>query len=467
LEEFDKNTDVLYYLVSDELVGDKTFRELLVEASSEEEISKIERNVPLLNIYNVRVDALNVFPENLDVEDNEIPVAVSMPDSTYLYFDGAKDCGLAKGEVPGFNLFVVGLNACIDAKSISIANNDNYRTKDGLKRATAKTVMFKSPEFDGRESRRLLKDPVIAPTNVLGYKATAAQYFFYKDDNSIKQIAFQRDYIYYGIRPDQPKGSLNNSVSEYLAYIEIDPATYFKISDDKNEGADPYMYKEKGSYSQKRHPLSEAEQIDKFWTQGYYIFKFDIIKSTGSSSTSVYAILSPSEIWDFKINYEETKATRWRHSKHAYSIDVNKFEAKHVFLNPIDLGKWHISNEALTRTIIISEEDAEQEITETHTYEVRKAKERNFKGNLKVNIGLKASDAVNLGNVEGGISAEANNNTTTAETVTVTTRRNAGSDPLGSVEVYFYDPIILKREGNDYILKTYTTGPVTFGIVAK
>ena len=229
LKEFDKNTDVLYYLVCDEQIGDKTFRELLVEVSSEEQISKIEKNVPLLNIYNVRVDPLEVFPENLDVEDNDIPIAVSLPDSTYLYFNGVREYGLAKGEVPGFNLFVVGLNSRVDAKSIAIANNNQIRNKRGLKRATSKTIMFKAPDFDGRESNRSIrKSALFAPTSLFGNYARDAYSVYNENGSTIRQKAFQRDYIYYGLTPDNPRGRLNGSISEYLVYIMIDPNEYFK-----------------------------------------------------------------------------------------------------------------------------------------------------------------------------------------------------------------------------------------------
>lgn len=466
LKEFDKNTDVLYYLVRDEQIGDKTFRDLLVEASSEEQISKIEKNVPLLNIYNVRVDPLGVYPENMDVEDNEIPVAVSMPDSTYLYFNGVKDCGLAKGDVPGFNLFVVGLNSRVDAKSITMDNDNCVRNKGNQQRATIKTVMFKSPNFDGREPNRSLRKSIAPPVNVFGNYAPAAYYFFNDEGNGINQKAFQRDYIYYGIRPDKPQGKLNGSISEYLAYIEINPNTYFTISDDKSENGDAYLLKYE--HTQTSSSLTEDRLIDIFWSKGVYNFRFDIIKSTQNSSTTVYVPLKPCDIWDFHIEYEKTEATRWKHSKHTYKINPRKFTPKPVYYsNAIDLGKWDISKEALTRMIIISEEDREQETTVTYTYDVCKAKERNFSGNQKVNMGLSISEIINTFNLEQYISASANNTTTTTEKISVTTHTKTGSDPLGSVEVYFFDPIITSRNGNNYIMKTYNCGSVSFGIVAK
>jgi len=473
LKEFDKNTDVLYYLVSDEQIGDKTFRELLVEASSEEQISKIEKNVPLLNIYNVRVDPLEVYPENLDVEDNDIPVAVSMPDSTYLYFNGMREYGLAKGEVPGFNLFVVGLNSRVDAKSIAFANNSRKLNNKGhLRRTIAKNVMFKSANFDGRELNREIRKSAYVTDAYLEALVVQAYKIYNKTDNSLYQKAFQRDYIYYGITPTKQKGPLNNSVSEYLAYIEINPNAYFIIGDGDKEKEDPHLIR--SSYTKKKSALSTQDQIDKFWSQGAYNFKFEIIKSTQREAEVVYVPLRPDEIWNFNIKYEKKNATLLKHSKHTYKINPREFTAKSVCLNNlVDLGKWDISKEALTRTVVISEVDGEEDITTENTYQVQKAKSRNFSGDNKVTVGLKINDIVNI-STEQNTSVSATNSTTTTQTIKVTTHYKKGSDELGKATIYFYDPIILSNISINSIkqihlnqLKTYNTGCVTFSIIAK
>lgn len=42
IKQFDKNYDVLYVLVKDKMIGGSTFRDILVEYSSEDEIAHIE-----------------------------------------------------------------------------------------------------------------------------------------------------------------------------------------------------------------------------------------------------------------------------------------------------------------------------------------------------------------------------------------------------------------------------------------
>lgn len=50
MEEFDMNSDVLYALVSNKMISNQSFRDILVSYSSEETIAAIEKSVPLLNI---------------------------------------------------------------------------------------------------------------------------------------------------------------------------------------------------------------------------------------------------------------------------------------------------------------------------------------------------------------------------------------------------------------------------------
>lgn len=63
------------------------------------------------------------------------------------------------------------------------------------------------------------------------------------------------------------------------------------------------------------------------------------------------------------------------------------------------------------------------------------------------------------------VSTEVNSTNTTKETRTATVVRKEASDNLGSVRIYFYDPIIeAKLSSSEYRMRTYNTGHVTFGI---
>lgn len=457
LKQFDKNYDVLYYLVKDEYIGEKKFRDILISYSSIETIEEIERNVPLLNIYVSKIAFFNILPENIDTEDNELPVAVSGKSETTLFFNGNEELILEKGEVPNFHVFVVNENSRV------IIPDDK---SNGLKSCAAKTIKFKSSNYDGsiKNEQSVLKSAT-TDFSVVGQKAINAFKIFNKDDGSINQLAFQRDYVYYGIAPQKQIGSLNKSVSEYISFIEINPNAYFKIADQRNtnfNNNDPYV--RSSSTTKKKRTLTQTELLDRLWTKGAYDFRFEIMTSTEAQAQIVYIPLRPDEIWNFNISHSRRHSTWVRSSKNTYKIDPNKFTSKKVFLNKkVPLGKWNISEEALFRHIKIYEEDESADETETDTYDMTTALKLNFNGNGKVGVGLKVVNA------ENAWSAGVESTTTEKVSKSITIKRKLDSDPLGKVKVYFYDPLIESVDFSKGTCKmhTYNTGIIDFGISVK
>ncbi len=62
MKQFDKDFNVLYYLVrNSEINGDK-FRDILVSFSSEKDIVEIEKNVPLINISSYLLNDYDLLP---------------------------------------------------------------------------------------------------------------------------------------------------------------------------------------------------------------------------------------------------------------------------------------------------------------------------------------------------------------------------------------------------------------------
>ncbi|OOV29533.1 hypothetical protein BXU11_06510 [Flavobacterium sp. LM5] len=51
LKQFDKDYNVLYYLVRNSVINGDRFRDILVSFSSEKDIAEIEKNVPLINYF--------------------------------------------------------------------------------------------------------------------------------------------------------------------------------------------------------------------------------------------------------------------------------------------------------------------------------------------------------------------------------------------------------------------------------
>lgn len=227
LQQFDENYDVLYAVARDKQVGKKSFRQLLVESSSEGEVAAIEQKLPLLNILLPSITCEEMNPENFDTKSSEVPVAVAGDSVSTLFMNGEHAGEVPKGAVPGFPLFVVNENSRVEAPAQSVRG------------ISEQEVVFKSPNYDRK--RRLSTRATVAE-DVVGHKAIEAFRYFYKDDGSDEQKGYQRDYVYFGMTPTNRKGSLNRSVTEYLTGLEISPKAFGLISDyDEKKGADPHI----------------------------------------------------------------------------------------------------------------------------------------------------------------------------------------------------------------------------------
>lgn len=447
IRQFDKDYDILYASVKNETIGDKTFRSILVENSSEDFIKLVEKNVPQLNILFSNISIFGINAENYDCNDPELPVAVSNEKETSLYFNGDCTNHLQKGEVPSFHVLVVNENERV------IVNN---QTRNG-----GSVYTFISPNFDNTQVTRT----GVTPANHVGQKAIDAYSYFNKNDNSVYSRAFQRDYIYYRMTPTTQKGALDYNSREYITYIEVDPKKYFNIADDTETTAngDPYI---KNPFATKeKNDFTQQELIDALWTQGAYEFKIEVIKSTGSEPEILQVSLRPEDIWNFNLERNYRHSTMFRHSKYTYYINASKFTAKRYYFNPdlLSLGKWDLSQEAITRRVHFEETDPSGTTEYTYECEWNKMLSSKFNGDVKLTIGLGGNN-----NISGGISSETTNSNTTREKTTVKVTRQTGSDDLGYATIYFYDPIInSKTTDGKYQLHEYNTGSVVFAITAN
>lgn len=445
IHQFDKNYDVLYASVKNNPIGGTTFRDILIANSSVEFIETIEKNVPQLNILFPNISFFNVSAENYDSSDAELPVAISKKKETTLYFNGECTNHLQKGEVPCFHVLVVNENNRVIVNKQTRSGSDVYT--------------FISPNFDNTHATRANS----TPSNNVGQKAINAFGYFYKDDNSAYSMSLQRDYIYYRMTPTSSRGTLDNNSREYISYIEVNPNAYFQISDSQDgiSSTDPYV--KNTSVSRKGRDFSQDELIDILWTKGAYNFRIEVTKSTASEPEVLMVPLKPDEIWNFNMDRSYRHSTMFRHSKYTYRIDPNKFTAKRYYFSPnvLSFGKWDLSTEALTRYVHIEEVDPSTTIETTREYEWSKVTTDKFDGDAKLTLGLGSL------NVSGGVSTGTTTTNTTHEKTTVKVTRQSLSDDLGSVSIYFYDPIIKRKTtDNQYELNEYNTGSVVFAITA-
>ncbi len=200
------------------------------------------------------------------------------------------------------------------------------------------------------------------------------------------------------------------------------------------------------------------------WTQGAYDFRFEIYRSTEERPQVAYVPLKPQDIWNFNTVPGYRNRTWVRRAKWTYRVNPHNFTAKRVELasHLITLGKWDVSKEALTRLISVYEEDFGTETEYEYAYETTKLKENNFSGGLKFSFPIKK--------VQAEISGDAGTKNSLTEKVTHKTKvtYKKESDELAlRLPIYYYDPIITGKVGDNYRMKTYGTGNIKFGIYVK
>ena len=449
-KQFDYNNDVLYINVKNSPIGNRTFENILCEYTNKEELEKIVQAVPTINIFIPQIAAFNLYPENMDCSDKEIPVVLPNESSNSLYLDGEIAGTLSKGDVPGFHVFVVNKNRRVTVNTNTRSANYEYS--------------FIAPEYDNTKAPDVTRTYLV-DANFVGNKAINAYSHFFKDDGSNQSMALQRDYIYYGMTPTSENGSLNQSVSEYLSFIEIDPKAYFNMTEIKDVDPltdDPEVYKEQAS--RKKRDFTKEELIDEFWTEGNYNIKIEIAGALSSQPLIKHLSVSPDDIWEFNLDRTYRHSTAFRHSKYTYKIDVDKFTAKRYDLTDklLSLGKWDLSQESLYKRISFIEEDPGDVITTKYILETTMVNSSKVNGSIKFGLGLGNGNSTNI---ETG--SENSSSVTTKESVEISVTRTNKDDDLGEDLIYFYEPIIVGTSGEQYDIKTHTTGIVTFGITAK
>lgn len=454
LKQFDKNYDVLYYFVKEEkITNDKSLRDILISYSSEEQISVIERQVPLLNILIPRISLFDIKPEELNVEDAELPVAVNSDSVTNLLINGKNILKIPAGEVPNFHVVVVNENRRMKVEPVGTrgisGNMYSYSFKD-----------------ENYNNKCDIKTRVVGD-DIERYKKAieAFNIGFNKDDGSNYQKALQRDYIYYGMTPEKNTGNLNRSVTEYFCFLEVDPKSYFKISDQRaNVDNDDPRIKNK-EVTVKKRSYDHNRLIQEMWTEGAYNFIFEIITSKSDKPIKVYVPVYPDDIWDFHIKDEYKGSSLFSSSRHTYTIDPRNFTSKRYYLSPglVTLAKWDISDEGLSRYVNVYEEDDKgltTEKTETVSYKFSRVKNDKFNGDIKLSLGTGAkteNSTGNSGNIGAGYSSEITTTNTYDEERKIVVRKTESHESLGSIKIYFYDPIVEKKIYNAD--KTSTDNP--------
>ena len=260
IQQFDNDFDVFYPILKNEVVGKGgTFRNILLKYTTEEELSNIERTLPLLNIYVPDLSLFtNITPYNWDITDNQIPVTFkeNQTSKMLLYLNGEKSGEIPQNGIPGFHLLVVKNNERVIPVSINT-------------RGVANSYQFIDKAFDGTNSKQNTPSTrsMSEPDNIDWLSEDIVDPIVKNAYEKMKENpSLQRDNIYYGLTDNKQEGSLNMNIDEYIYRIQISPSSYFTMAD--QEG-DPTR-KDKGTISNKKGEISDDEALSRFWIDGNF-----------------------------------------------------------------------------------------------------------------------------------------------------------------------------------------------------
>lgn len=389
--------NIPYESVKDRPIDGTTLRRMLIANSSAERIGNIEAMLPQLNIWFPDILKFGKTTKNYDADDAELPVAVAMPQEDLLFVGGRLADILTKEDIPDFHVLVV------SDRSV-MTNTDRKKIHPNYASITMKEA-YRTFNSDGADNR---------------------------------SRAFQRDFAYYGMTPDGNGGEFDGNVKEYISYMEVNPNSYSHISDDSNE------------------------RLDMIWTGGTYTFKFSVAKSTGSRPLVMRADFRPDEIWDFDIDDAKVRGAAFNGSKHVYTVNTDKLKAKRYYFHPDDMsfGAWNLAEEAVSRYIVIEEEDAGKQTEAPMKFNWRRLAPACFDGGRKLVLG----EGVSIKNGLGALEYEITTDLTDCKT-TVNMPESDSADVLGSLTIDYADPL-MNGFGDNFVclLHEYNTGSITFAI---
>lgn len=425
LKMFDNDYEVLYQMIKNEtLENNVTVRNLIIKnLGSENLLDNIEINNPTLTILVPELPE-NTFSAKLWNTENQIPkVAVRLTTSNdvpLINQDGTEEVIEAK-YIPGFPVIVLKDNERIISSNNS--TNKNLKTNN-VAVINGTSYKFLDDCFDGSKKNNSQTARTV-PTSSLDSKIVTA----YNTYTAANVDGWQRDYIYYGLTPDNPKGPFKYDFQETIKTFSLqgDPvAAYNKIAD---QTGDPTL-----------QPVSAGPIAG--WTGGNFEFKVRIIvngKNGVGSEIIKYFNAKGDDLFEYI--FEKVKFGSFP-GMYIYGRKFTKL--KEMNLN-IPIFNWDLDQYASSIKIDIEEIDL------TETTILTESRNVEFASNFGVDVSGGYKDYVKIG-LKYGTSQKVNSVSTIQRTFT------QGNDLLGDVIVNFADNVIINSSGGNYTTREYNSG---------
>ncbi len=406
LKMFNRDYEILYHLVKDEMLSDGlTVKELLTKHfENDSRLLELESTIPLLTILVPDLPE-NSFSAKIWEPEQQIPeVAIQLMNSNQVPVINVKgeEYLWDNTHIPGFPILVIRENERIvvdngeNMKSLGVTGA-KIKTKDGL------IFQFLDDTFNGTNNEKQEK----RVTFKLDQTVIDA-YNIYKNADG-----WQRDYIYYNLTPTNTKDQFSYDFQEHVTMFRMNgdaQNAYQKISD---QSGDPTYYNQRPSGNSTG------------WTGGFYEFKVRVLlnaKNGIGSEIITYFSLRPEEL--FELTYREIKI-----GPLLYIYMFESIDHKTALLN-LPIFNWDLNQYASSVKVEIEEVDLTITTTITDTRSVKFANNFNIDptdGILK-KIGLKF-----------GSTLETNTSQTIQRTFT------QGNDALGSLIINFADDVVIRE----------------------
>lgn len=456
-EQFDCDYDVFYPFVKDVTVADgQSFREILLDYCSEEDLCAIERALPKLNILVPDWAWLGCFSVNeWDAHDAKIAVSYVSGDGSVGVYSNGEELGiLPHGSLPGFPVLIVKSNERMVYTPSTKGSEGSYDfVCEEFNNVQTKVVHeYFKPEIDGTPDTTCF-----VPATEINYRVKQAYNYFPAGPRSI----YQRDYLYYNMTEENQEKPLYDNIREKIYKIKFNKFDNEYFFDDVINGSyhdfDGRPLDGTWDYKKNNGWASADDLRNHFYAQGNLELIILITMPTDSAaSTLQYCEKSISFEDAFAISYANLDfrhKTAFCKDWYVYTIEDKAILPKWYVVN-YELPVWDISHHATAINFMA------MEIDETGNYEVEYTAETTFATNFKTEVseelGTNAKVKIGLGYTSS--------NSSKGSVKEKYTRTQGGVDLLGSCVLEYKSPVLVRTDSKDgvsgYNVYTISTGSV-------
>ncbi|MGJ1195187.1 hypothetical protein ACR777_01920 [Sphingobacterium spiritivorum] len=424
LKTKDNDFNVIYGFCKNEMVDDKTFRNILIQFENfKGQVDEIEKNIPTITVLIPSLFDNSFSASSWDIEADIPFVATTIATEIPVVYDGEHVMSLKNDEMPGSPVLLVKENERIKKTILtlqsSIDNTSSFKFVDDAFNGLVKTksssaneyipVQYNNPnKFDFEISKKLVDAFNQFPPATGGW---------------------QRDHIYYTLNNvPNTKGSLDRTFYECISAIKIKESGLSLMMDQE----DP-RYNQDDDFDNTTIGRTGSRSPGRFWTDGNFEIQIDVLindlQGAGASHSKVISV--PADQL-FGAEYSQKVIGPGRRprpgQKTFYYRKLIKLHPKFFYCN-IPIKEWDLENMGSSWKISVRENDISTVVN------VQESVTSKFATNFGIDVNWGVSEVVKLGLKFGG-------STETSTTQNISVQRTLSNDFLGDAIVNFWDPVL-------------------------